>query len=393
MKWIASFLAIITLTLFSVNAVWAQTDSEKMQALTKQIEEYTRQIKDLQSKANTLANQVAQFDAQIRLTELKIDQTQEQIVLLGGRIDQLELSLSSLAKAFSSRAVETYRMSRLAQDTAFLLSAPDMSKAVSRFQYLRRVQEADRNLLARLQGAQDTYKNQKGELETLEAELGKQKSALDSQKAAKTNLLQVTKNDEKKYQQLLSEAQAQLSAFRRFISSQGGATILSNQTKCDGWGCYYNQRDSQWGNYRMGNSDSSMAEYGCLVTSMAMVASHYGKSVKPGDIAQTSSVFFGNTAYMNMGTWAAGGTTMTRTRVCTSCGSDAVKQKMNEELSAGRPVVIGLFSGPDHFIVIKEKQGDNYVMHDPFLENGGNRPLGDKYTVNDIKTVDVVRVN
>lgn len=393
MKWIASFLAAITLTLCSVALVWAQTDSEKMQALTKQIEEYTRQIKELQSKANTLANQVAQFDAQIRLTELKIDQTQEQIVLLGGRIDQLEISLSSLAKAFSSRAVETYRMSRLAQDTAFLLSAPDMSKAVSRFQYLRRVQEADRNLLARLQGAQDTYKNQKGELEALEEELGKQKSALDSQKAAKTNLLQVTKNDEKKYQQLLSEAQAQLSAFRRFISSQGGATILSNQTKCDGWGCYYNQRDSQWGNYRMGSSDSSMAEYGCLVTSMAMVASHYGKSVKPGDIAMTSSVFFGNTAYMNMGTWAAGGTTMTRTRVCTSCGVDTIKQKMNEELSAGRPVVIGLFSGPDHFIVIKEKQGDNYVMHDPFLENGGNRPLGDKYTVNDIKTVDVVRVN
>jgi len=76
----------------------------------------------------------------------------------------------------------------------------------------------------------------------------------------------------------LTQAKNQLAAMRRFVTGQGGASILQNQTKCDSWGCYYNQRDSQWGNIGIGGSSYSMAEYGCLISSIAMVASHYGKN-------------------------------------------------------------------------------------------------------------------
>ena len=85
--------------------------------------------------------------------------------------------------------------------------------------------------------------------------------------------------------------------------------------------------------------------------------------------------------------------TTTRTRVCNWCSIDSVKQKMDSELSSGRPVIVGLYSGPDHFIVIKAKSGDNYTMNDPFLENGSDKPLTDKYSLGDIKTVDYVNVN
>ena len=60
-----------------------------------------------------MKNQIAQFDAQIKLTSLKIAQTEEQINLLSGRIDQIQGSLGSLTKAFNERAVETYKMSKL----------------------------------------------------------------------------------------------------------------------------------------------------------------------------------------------------------------------------------------------------------------------------------------
>ena len=351
-------------------------------------------VSQLSSQAGTLKNQIAQFDYQIRLTSLKIQDTQDKIALLGGRIDQLEVSLNDLTNAFSGRAVETYKMSRIESSLAFLLSATDIDSAVSRFHYLQKIQEADRSLLGKLQEAQTTYQGQKTDQETLQLELKKQQANLNSQKAAKNSLLAATKNDESKYQSLLSQARVQLAAFRSFVASQGGASILGNQTKCGSWGCYYNQRDSQWGNMGMGVSGVSMADAGCLVTSVAMVAKHYGKNIKPSDLASNVAVFYASTAYMN-DSWSAAGISVSRSKYSVSSG------KIDSELAAGRPVIVGLygtFNAPQHFIVIKSKDVDKYIMEDPFMENGGGdngdgRPLTDKYSFSDIVRVDTVTVN
>ena len=176
-------------------------------------------VSQLSSQAGTLKNQIAQFDYQIRLTSLKIQDTQDKIALLGGRIDQLEVSLNDLTNAFSGRAVETYKMSRIESSLAFLLSATDIDSAVSRFHYLQKIQEADRSLLGKLQEAQTTYQGQKVDQETLQLELKKQQANLNSQKAAKNSLLAATKNDESKYQSLLSQALAEKAAIEKALIS------------------------------------------------------------------------------------------------------------------------------------------------------------------------------
>src|SRR4030042_2161889 len=130
-----------------------------------------QKVSQLSSQAGTHKNQIAQFDYQIRLTSLKIQDAEEKIKLLGGRIGQLEDSLDALTIAFSSRAVETYKMSRLEDNFSFLFNAPDLGEAVSRFHYLQRVQEADRSLLEKLKTAQHTYEGQKADQETLQAAL------------------------------------------------------------------------------------------------------------------------------------------------------------------------------------------------------------------------------
>lgn len=195
-----------------------------VEELQKEIQQYEAELQRLVSQSKTLSNQIAQFDAQIKLTTLKINQTEEKILLLGGRIDALEESLQSLNKAFGERAVETYKMSRFENNFFYILTAPAVDDVVSRFHYLQKIQEADRNLLTRLQNAQDTYIGEKEDQEELQATLTKQKADLDSQKAAKAKLLSITRNDEKRYQDLLSKARAEIEAIQSIVAGQGKET-------------------------------------------------------------------------------------------------------------------------------------------------------------------------
>lgn len=364
---------------FSV-VVRAQTCSSQQQC-TDLINQYTEQINQLQGQANTLKNQIAQFNAQIYLTSLKIADTQNKILLLGGRIDQLEVSLNDLTQAFSSRAVETYKLSRFENNFMFLLTAADINDAVSRFHYLQKIQEEDQNLLEKLQEAQTTYQGQKTDQETLQAQLKQQQANLNAQKVAKNNLLAATQSSEAKYQALLSQAIAQRNAFLSFVTRQGGASILSNQTIQQGsWGYYYNQRDSLWGNSFLGSSHLTMADYGCLVTSVAMMATHFGKSLKPIDIANTASAFFSPNADTALLYWQFNVNGMN-----VNLSSHSVSE-LDSLLSAG-PVIVGLYSGPDHYIVLKSGSGGNYIMNDPFLENGGDRNFTDQYSKSNITQV------
>ncbi len=196
-------------------------EAKTIQQIQEEIEQYEREVSRLRSQANTLSNQIARFNAQIRLTTLKIAETQEKILLLGGRIDQLEVSLETLTEAFSSRASETYKMTRLGDSFIFLISAPDLSSVFSRYHYLQRIQEADRDLLMRLQKAQGVYQEEKTDQEDLQEQLEIQRANLDNQKAAKGRLLQATKNDEKKYQELLEAARADLRSIERALSAVG----------------------------------------------------------------------------------------------------------------------------------------------------------------------------
>lgn len=196
-------------------------EEQRKEELEAQIREYQEKIKVLSEKALTLTNQVQQFDAQIRITELKINQTEQQVELLTGRITQLSASLEDLLEAFRSRALETYKMSRVSEGTLALVSSQNLNLALSRYHYLRRIQTADRDLLSRLSKAQDGYASQKDELEALNKVLGVQKEDLDSKKEAKARLLSVTKNDEKKYQQLLASARSEFDAIQAIIAGRG----------------------------------------------------------------------------------------------------------------------------------------------------------------------------
>ncbi|KKQ51323.1 MAG: hypothetical protein US72_C0018G0015 [Microgenomates group bacterium GW2011_GWC1_38_12] len=223
MSKIKKALLVLLLTFFFVRPIFvaAESESEKLERLSNEIEQYEQELGKLKSQASTLSNQIAQYDAQIRLTTLKIAQTEEKILLLGGRIDQLETSLTALTKAFTSRVVYTYKMSRLNEAYLMLIFSSDLNSAISSFHYLQKIQEADRDLLVRLEKAQVDYRDQKSDQEELQGQLEEQKSVLGAQKTAKAVLLEQTRNDERRYQQLLSAVRAEFEAIQAILAGKG----------------------------------------------------------------------------------------------------------------------------------------------------------------------------
>jgi len=220
LKYTVLFLLLISfIFLFAFKKEAFAQSCQDIGNLNERIECYQKELSRLSSQSKTLSNQIAQFDAQIRLATLKIAQTEEKIALLSGRIDRLEVSLDVLAKAFSSRAVETYKMVRYEDPMLVLISSPDLKEAVSRFFYLKRIQDADRDLLTKLQKTQTDYREEKTDQEDLHNELEKQKTDLNKQKTSKNMLLSQTKNDEKQYQQLLAQAYAEKAALEAALIS------------------------------------------------------------------------------------------------------------------------------------------------------------------------------
>jgi len=350
-----------------------------------------------QGQANTLSSQIKIMNSQISLTQAEIETNKREILDLTADIDTatkkintLKDSLEKITEVFMKRVVASYEVGT-AQPLETLLSSSDVTNLLTKLNYLEIVRTHDLKLAEDAQQAKTDYMNQKDifeaqkqKIEDLKIQLEAYTNQLNQEKASEQDLLTQTQGSEQVYQNLLAQAEAQLSAFSSFTS--GAASILTNQTVCDdGWsGCYYNQRDSQWGNLALNNTRYSIASDGCLMTSMAMVYTHYGhRSVNPISINSNPGNFAAYfPAYLKYTITADG------------ASSNRVSAIIDNTLSSGDPVIVGIsYDGgsiPDHFVVLISGSGGNYKMNDPFVSNGHNISFTDHYSVGSIREIDKV---
>lgn len=344
----------------------------------------------LNQTISTITSKINLAQAQINQTQAQINNLEKEVTVLDGVLTTVNDSMDQLEKIYSARVRESYKQMRITS-LDLIFSSSTIGDYFNKVKYLNTVKAKDQLILAELEKSRLDYDKRKTdkitkqkEVESLKAKLVAQKNTLKSQQAEKQKILVLTQNDEKKYQTLLGQANALVAAMRGFTS---GATPLNNQTHCDDWGCYYSQRDSIWFSQTIGNSSETVGRVGCLITSTAMVISHLGKSLKPSDIAASSNPFFPFTAYMNAGSWSVNGVNVNRQQGLS-------KDTVDSELSAGRPVIAGLNTGyGTHFIVLKGKNGDGYIMNDPYMENGYDKKFSDTYSTNQIFRFDKVTVN
>jgi peptidoglycan hydrolase CwlO-like protein len=353
----------------------------------------------------TLASQIHAFDTQIQLTTFQIasikklvDTLSKEISELETEIERLDLLILKRLELLVTRIPESYKRSVI-PDFGIAFLSSNITDIIARQKYVMFVQKRNALLYTQLQLTQNNFNDKKKLREDKKArqvaaqrDLEQKNIQLTQQKQAKNTLLAQTKGQESIYQSLLADAKAKLAGFASYADSQGGG-LLNNQTKCDSWGCYYSQRDSQWGNALINGQGSgcggacSIARVGCLITSVAMVASHLGnRDILPHDIAFSGTGNFSvGTAMLMRGSIYVKGKTITRTSV-SSLSPEAVRDG---------PVIVGIYYGPfgTHFVVVKGYENGKYIMHDPYENNGSNMSFTDKYSLNSVFEVDRVTMN
>ena len=391
LKKLTLLLLVTVLLSISSGIVHSQTDTPTPTPTS--VPDNSGAINDLQNKINaaqaqkkTYSSQIELIGNQIKLTEYKIEATQEQITSVTLDIDTTSKKISSLQGTLDTtitvlinRTVATYEVGTI-QPFQILLTSNNASDFLTRLNYLRIARKHDRDLAIETQQAKNDYSNQKNifedkkkQLAGLQQQLQVQTVQLDQEKQVQQQLLATTEAQ-------IASYQAQLSALQNFARSRvgPGGQSIPHQDLSDGWGKYYNQRDANWGNNFIGLSNMQVWDVGCLMTSYAMVVTHYGGSVTPADIAANVGNFAGGSAYFNLPGPSANG----------HSANDISMPSLDDlrnKLKSGNVVIAGLSydGGPiaDHWVVLRSANDDGtFLINDPLYQGAMNVPLNDHYS-------------
>ena len=367
--------------------------SDEMTDLQNQIDQYSQKLTELGKSKNSLANQINILDSQMQLTLLKITQTQNSIKTLESdiadltvKIDNLDVSLNQLTAVYINQITQNYKLQKKLQPLSNIFLSGGFNNFLEQYKYISVLQKKSQDTMVSMETVRTNFDLQKEEknkkqteLEDLKTKLASQQISLNKQKNSKNVLLESTKNDEKKYQQLLAEAQSQLSALRNF-SKNAGSTCLSSSPGSGNDGNFYSQRDPRWCNQRMGSSSDTIGEVGCYISSISMAYKKLGTNMTPSLYALDTSNFWSNTAFATNPDPPSG---YTFKQIGYSSGT------VDNELKNGRFVIAqmrmpGTAVGM-HFIVIISGSGGNYKIHDPWY--GPDLNFSEHYSIGSIMSL------
>ena len=139
------------------------------------------------------------------------------------------------------------------------------------------------------------------------------------------------------------------------------------------------QNDEKWKNTKLGNSSETIGGWGCMLTSVTMMLNGIGYNETPETVNQKmknaggfQGAFFipsvlpyvwPNCAYRDM-------------QPCEN--SPAPISQIDAAIAAGKPVILQVDWNKQagiqtHFVLVKEKKGNDYVIYDPY-KYGGDSP-------------------
>ena len=224
------YLPVFSLAfLISLSSVFAQTDNrdEKIKQLESQIEQYNQEISKKQSEEQSLANQVSIFELQIKQSQAEIDATNLTIKQLTSAIidkeksiaqRELEIKEQNILLGLYLRQVQRSDQGSLLE---FLLKNRKFSDFFNDLNSIGNIQNQIHITLSKIKDLKEKLIKEKANLEDDKAEQEqlkriqtRQKTSIENTKKEKQKLLELTKGQEKLYQQLIIKARADIEAIK-----------------------------------------------------------------------------------------------------------------------------------------------------------------------------------
>lgn len=230
------FATIICLILLSYPySIYAQSSEELDKQLKQKREDIAKletQLEEIRGQEKTLKSQLAFIDGQTKLTHLKIEQTNTQITKLENEIEQLtsriarlSATVDTISEVLLDRIIQTYKYGNISAIDLFF-SSYGFSDLLTKIKYIQVAQANDKKVLYQLQATKATYNDQKVDRQTrqlqqenLKKDLEKYQLQLAEQKKTKAELLRVTQNDEKRFQEELARLRADIASIAQAITN------------------------------------------------------------------------------------------------------------------------------------------------------------------------------
>ena len=335
-----------------------QSLQQQSQYLQNAIQQNQQQVSQNNNAIAGLASQIQNYQTLISQKEALISNEQQQINVLNAQIQQETIQINSLKIKINLNSKSNYEQTYVSPVTMFA-GDPNINNALESVAYFNSTMSHIKILITKLDTTMNTLKQNKANADSLYASLVSQKqtllqdqSSLQSEESSYTaqngNLNSIISQNKSKEQQVLNEINA-----LTISEYSGGAGCVSGNW----W--YYNQQCYRRLPGKNGTSINML--YGCLVTSIAMVATkEMGGVYTPPMIASMSS--FSND-YMTSFPQFPNGYTLNQV----GSGTSAI----NQALSQGLPAVVYLAApAGQHWVVFYQSTGNNYLINDPWYGSG-----------------------
>lgn len=375
---------------FSTNGVYPNGESrnncvDNCEGLEKKAKIYEDLIKLKNKQQSALADQLDSINSEQAKTLTQLQAAQTQVQTLQQQIDSLEQdikdkgALMELQKKMLAGFMQSYYEYDQQGVLPVVLANKDFSDVFNQADYLQQSGSKVSTTLAEilairqsLRDNQDALKQKKIASDNAKADLIDKKESLQATENQKTNLLAQTQGEEEKYKQLLARVEAQKQELFDFSTASNLDDVVGSvdsYTKPDNkyWDSdnFFSQRDSRWGDAKIGGTKYLMKDFGCAVTSVAMMYQFNGKNYTPKTILSRADFTSQALIYWPDG-WKS-----------TSFDAGAV----DNQLKDGNVVIVHIKKGSTagHFVVIHHKPSNyksinDYVVHDPYF--GANLYLG-----------------
>jgi len=383
---------ILCLAIVAVLAIDSPTvHADQRSDLQNQIDQNNAMRSRFNKQAASLSNQIAIFDSQIKDAELQIQRTQDSIAANQVEIERLQGEINQKQAELDIQKENLYETMRVMYESPqqstveIVVGSNSLSEVVDRAQYIEALNyriETTVNVITQLKADLENERNaqekKKKDSEILLVEQQNYKKSLDDQRVAREQLLVETKGQESEYQRRVSEL---TKIFNEIYNSSRGAPVGSQLLSDIDGSWYYNQRDYPGVSLAPG---APLSLFGCLITSIAMVATKLGHNINPPGVVEASY-------FTDNGSWIG----FSRNIGISVGASQPINwDTINSELNQGHPVIVSVYvggtrynsDGSNHFIVIKAISNDKYLIHDPYWRNSS-------YDEGNVMSMKIVRPN